>query len=387
MKLATWGSAALAVCLAMGGAAPLRAQQSESIAASSMASEMDDANYGSYDSCNSCPTGGCSSDGMLGGLGDRNMQLVFGAEYIYAQATFSEALAYVEQNANEGGETWHQIDFDYNSSYSFYGGLYLCDCGGSVIFDYTRMTSDGDYAASESTGVDIFGPFEIDGNIEGHADVDLKSYDLSFAKTIPLGCLLGAAGCGDCCDDTCCGDGSCGAGCGGGWCPAWDITWSGGIRYANVGWGNQITAFDPNQSVPTIIDSANTTLDFDGFGGRVGLMGRRYIGKRGLFSVYGRGDWSLLFGDVDIETIVTNQAGSAFLRTSNEITVPVTEIELGASAHLGQHATLSAGYFWSAWHDLGMSPEYAFDAFQISHFDDANILGWNGLFGRVEVAF
>jgi hypothetical protein len=367
----------------MGAAAPLRAAQSDSIAASSMAAEMDDSNYGSYDSCNTCPTGGCGPDELFGGLGDRNTQLVFGAEYIYAQATFSEALAYVEQNAIEGGETWHQIDFDYNSSYSFYGGLYLCDCGGSVIFDYTRMTSDGDYAASESTGIDIFGPFEIDGNIEGHADVDLKSYDLSFAKTIPLGCLLGAAGCGDCCDDTCCGDGS----CGGGWCPAWDITWSGGIRYANVGWGNQITAFDPNQSVPTIIDSANTTLDFDGFGGRVGLMGRRYIGKRGLFSVYGRGDWSLLFGNVDIETIVTNQAGSAFLRTSNDITVPVTEIELGASAHLGQHATLSAGYFWSAWHDLGMSPEYAFDAFQISHFDDANILGWNGLFGRVEVAF
>ena len=49
--------------------------------------------------------------------------------------------------------------------------------------------------------------------------------------------------------------------------------------------------------------------------------------------------------------------------------------------------TLSAGYFWSAWHDLGMSPEYNYDQFQISHFDDANILGWNGLFGRVEVAF
>jgi hypothetical protein len=357
-----------------------------------MASEMDDSNYGSYDSCNSCPTGGYGSDGLLGGLGDRDMQLVFGAEYIYAQATFSEALAFIEQNAIEGGETWHQIDFDYNSSYSFYGGVYLCDCGGSVIFDYTRMTSDGDYAASESTGIDIFGPFEIDGNIEGHADVDLKSYDLSFAKTIPLGCLLGGAGCGDCCDDTCCGDGSCGSGCGGGWCPAWDITWSGGIRYADVGWGNQLTAFDPNASVPTVIDSANTTLDFEGFGGRVGLLGRRYIGKRGLFSVYGRGDWSVLFGDVDIETIVTNPSGSAFMRTSNDITVPVTEVELGASAHLGQHATLSAGYFWSAWHDLGMSPEAVFQQggaprFETSHYDDANILGWNGLFGRVEVAF
>ncbi|BBO34784.1 Lpg1974 family pore-forming outer membrane protein [Lacipirellula parvula] len=399
MKLLTWGSAALAVCLAMGSAAQLHAQSvggvgigggvgggvgmggGGSLGASDFGSAMDDSGYGSYSSGGSCSTG----DSGLFSLVDRNAQLVFGAEYIYAQATFSEALAYVEQNAIDGGETWHQIDFNYNSSYSFYGGVYLPDCGGSVIFDFTRLTSDGDYSASETTGVDIFGPFEIDGNINGHASVDLKSYDLSFAKTIPLGCLLGGAPCGDCCDDACCGDGSCGNGCGGGWCPAWDITWSGGIRYANVGWNNGLTATDPLSGA--FIDSANTSLNFDGFGGRVGIMGRRYIGKRGLFSVYGRGDWSLLLGDVDINTTITNQAGSAFLKTSNQITVPVTEIELGASAHLGQHATLSAGYFWSAWHDLGMSPEYNFDQFQISHYDDSNILGWNGLFGRVEVAF
>ncbi len=123
MKLATWGSAALAVCLAMGGVAPLRAQQSESIAASSITSEMDDSNYGSYESCSTCPSDGYGAGGLFGGLGDRNMQLVFGAEYIYAQATFSEALAYVEQDAIQGGETWHQIDFNYNSNYSFYGGV------------------------------------------------------------------------------------------------------------------------------------------------------------------------------------------------------------------------------------------------------------------------
>ena len=386
MKLASWGSAALAVSLALGAAAPALAQKGQSAHASSTAEFSDDSSYGAYDdSCNTCSTGGYGSGGLFGGLGQRDMQIVFGAEYIYAQATFSEALAYVEQNAIEGGETWHQIDFDYNSSYSFYGGLYLPDCGGSVIFDYTRMTSDGSYSASESTGIDIFGPYEIDGNIDGNASVDLKSYDLSFAKTIPLGCLLGGTGCGDSCDDQCCGDGSCGTGCGGGWCPAWDITWSGGLRYADVGWNNGITATDPTTGA--FVDSANTSLSFDGFGGRVGLLGRRYIGKRGLFSVYGRGDWSVLFGNVDIETIVTNQAGSAFARTSNDITVPVTEIELGASAHMGQNATISAGYFWAAWHDLGMSPEYAFQSFQTSHFDDSNILGWNGLFGRVEVAF
>jgi hypothetical protein len=327
--------------------------------------------------------GGGGGGGMLGSLsGNRPVQVVAGAEYIWAQATFSDALAFVEQDTVAGGETFHQLDFDFQSSYSFYGGFYLADCGGAVIFDYTRLTSSADFAASSSQFTNIFGNFEVDNNITGAADVDLKSYDLSFSKTIPLGCLMGGTDCGDCCDECCdpCG------GCGCGWCPAWDITWSGGVRFADVEWNNGVTATDPTTGA--FIDSANTNLDFDGFGGRVGILGRRYIGKRGLFSLYGKGDFSVLFGEVDITTNLLNVGGPAFIRTSNDITVPVTEIELGGSAHLGAHATLSAGYFWSAWHDLGMSPTTNFfNLFQISHYDDANILGWNGLFGRVEVAF
>jgi hypothetical protein len=396
MKLRFWGHAALAVCLVAATASSLRAQGNAEITPealsgemepsqmgpSDMMGEMEQSEYDAYGSCQTCPTGGCEGGrgGMLGQLaGGRNVQLIAGAEYIYAQATFREALAFVEQDALNGIDTFHQYDFDYESSYSVYGGAYLPDCGGAVIFDYTRLTSSGDFAASETAFTDIFGAFEIDGMIEGHADVELDSYDLSFSKTIPLGCLMSGKECGECCDDCC-------NGCG--WCPAWDITWSGGIRYATVEWGNTVTAFDPFVTSLPMIDSQTTTLDFDGFGGRVGLLGRRYIGKRGLLSVYGKGDFSVLFGDVDLQTAVTNVGGTAFIRTSNEITVPVTEIELGTSAHLGQHATLSAGYFWAAWHDLGMSPTYDFSqTFQVGHFDDANILGWNGFFARAEVAF
>ncbi len=394
MKLRIWGIAALAACLVTASAANSLAQSHEEFTPSHQSagdshmgpSDMDGQmeHYNSYGACETCPTDSCGGGrgGLLGDLsGGRNVQLIAGAEYIYAQATFSEALAFVSQDAVNGVDTFNQIDFDYESSYSFYGGFYMCDCGGAVIFDYTRLTSSGDYAASESQFVEIFAPFEIDGMIEGQADVELNSYDLSFSKTIPLGCLMTGKECGDSCDDACCDNGC------GGWCPAWDITWSGGIRYADVNWGNTVTAFDPFTSVPTTLDSATTTLDFDGFGGRVGFMGRRYLGKRGLFSLYGKGDFSVLFGDVELETAITNIAGTAFIRTSNEITVPVTEIELGGSAHLGAHATLSAGYFWSAWHDLGMSPTYSFPQFQVSHFDDANILGWNGFFARAEIAF
>jgi hypothetical protein len=415
MKLRNCAVAALAACLVGAGALPLNAaRRQEQVAPpegdaaysdqmdhamgpvdDSMGSmdEMEHSEIGSYGSCQTCPTGrsrkgrggmlgGGMGGGMLGSLsGNRPVQVVAGAEYIWAQATFSEALAFVEQDTAAGGETFHQLDFDFQSSYSFYGGFYLADCGGAVIFDYTRLTSSADFAATNSQFTNIFGNFEVDNNITGAADVDLKSYDLSFSKTIPLGCLLGGADCGDCCDECC------DTGCGGcGWCPAWDITWSGGVRFADVEWNNGVIATDPTTGA--FVDSANTNLDFDGFGGRVGILGRRYIGKRGLFSVYGKGDFSVLFGEVDITTNLLNPGGPAFIRTSNDITVPVTEIELGTSAHLGAHATLSAGYFWSAWHDLGMSPSTNFfNLFQISHYDDANILGWNGLFGRVEVAF
>lgn len=396
MKLRSWAIAALTVGALVAGGGRVQAKQSASAGGHAepaaaepghMAEELEHSELGSYNNCDPCAPSCSGGGGMgMGGFLSRPIQLVFGAEYIYAKANFSQALSYVEQDLIAGGETWHCYDFDYNSSYSFYGGIYLCDCGGSIIFDYTRMTSDATTSANSTNDVNIFGPFEIDDNIEGFADVDLRSYDLSFAKTIPLGCPLQCGkDCGDCCDE-CCDDSCCGNGCCGGWCPAWDITWSAGVRYAEAEWGRGLTAFDPLNN-NAVIDSYNTRFDWNGFGGRVGLMGRRYIGRRGLVSLYGKGDWSVLAGEYDITTTVTNAAGSAFLRSECDNVVPVTEIELGGTVHIGCHASLSAGYFWTAWHDLGMREEYAYDQFQISHYDDANILGFDGLFARAEVAF
>lgn len=409
MKLRSWCAAALAACAVLAGALRVQAEQGKTSGdapvSTDFASELqsqEDAELAAYNQVSMGSVGGGTSmygggggyggGGVgFGGLLSRPIQLVFGAEYIYAKANFSDALAFVEQDIVNGGENWRCYDFEYNSSYGFYGGVYLPDCGGAMMFNFRRMTSDADVAADSSSTVDIFGPFEVDNNVEGHADVDLRTFDLSFAKTIPLGCALQCGcgkDCGDCCDDPCCGDGSCGSdACGCGWCPAWDITWSGGIRFADVNWSRGLDSFDPLNN-RAFIDGYNTTMNFEGFGPRVGLMGRRYIGRRGLVSLFARGDWSLLLGDVELETLVTNQAGTAFHRKDCEQIIPVTEIELGGSVHLGSHATLSSGYFWSAWHDLGTSETYDFQSqFQVGHYDDANILGFDGLFARVEVAF
>jgi len=121
------------------------------------------------------------------------------------------------------------------------------------------------------------------------------------------------------------------------------------------------------------------------------LLGRRYLGRRGLLSVYAKGDISLLVGDMHIRTDTQDVDNGDQRLRSHESTgrrvIPVTEIEAGVTTHLGSNIALSSGYFISAWHDLGMRDTYAFNQFQLSSYDDANILGFDGFFARAEIAY
>ncbi|MCA9230841.1 MAG: hypothetical protein KDA57_09330 [Planctomycetales bacterium] len=358
-------------------------------------------NYGDCNSCNQCcPTDCCEGGGSLFGAGicARPGQFFLVGEYIYARASLSEALAYVvsDPNAQPGadniipGDRYVEFDFGYQSSYRFSGGYRFCDCGGEIVFNFARYQSDASFSVqdtSTSPNPTIFSPYEVDapgnaGVLVGSANVDLKSYDLGIAKTIPLGSPLGC--CDTCCDDCCGGCDSCCC-----WCPAWDLTWSAGLRYADVEWARSTLA---TTSAADQIDTATTRLNFDGIGARVGVLGRRYIGRRGLMSVYAKGDFSLLAGDMNIDTIVTDDPDGttpssvrSHSNTGNRI-IPVTEIEAGGTVYLGNHVQLSSGYFLSAWHDLGFRDTYDFGN-QLSHYDDANILGFDGFFARAEITY
>ena len=412
MKLQWRGKAALVVCLGLLCLQSAHAQREREYQTVSDAAEMAGASLVSYNSFEAVgdDTGGlescaCGADGCsscdYGGLGlgrgflERPGQFFVGAEYIYARASFSEALAYVINDSNDpqGGQEFVEYDFDYTSSYRFYGGFRFCDCNAAIVFNFARYRSEADFSiqdTSTQTVETILGPYEVnapnDGTLLGDADVDIQSYDLGVARTIPLGSpLCGSCDCGDtCCGDTCCGDG-CGCGC---WCPAWDITWSAGVRFADVGWNRSNTGvFDTGA-----IDATSLTqLSFEGAGARVGLLGRRYFGRRGFASMYAKGDISILVGDMDIRTDTREVAnGDPLLRShenSGRRVIPVTEIEAGLTAHVGNHVTLSSGYFLAAWHDLGMRDTYNYANFQLSHYDDANILGFDGFFARAEVAY
>jgi hypothetical protein len=214
---------------------------------------------------------------------------------------------------------------------------------------------------------------------------------LEFAKTIPLG---GGGGCG--CGDPCgCGD-ACGSGCGCA-CPAWDVTWSGGFRFADVGWSRTYTAVDEEEFVTT---EAISDMSFRGGGLRVGLEGRRYFFDNGCVSVYLKGDISLLLGDIrllatrvtDDPTTPTDQDTLITQSFETRQIIPVTELETGLTAHITCNSSITTGYLFSGWHDLGFRDEFrGFTnqgvSFLETGYDDANILGFDGFFARLEVAF
>ncbi|HEX2474660.1 MAG TPA: Lpg1974 family pore-forming outer membrane protein [Lacipirellulaceae bacterium] len=352
--------------------------------------------------CDTCGSGDCGGECWhRGGFGCDWFGMVcppgryfFTADYLHMRASFSEAVAFLVQEDDQQGiatDTFHSFDFDYESSYRLGGGYRLCNCGEEVRMYYTRLKSSADADVPDGAIM----PFEVNvppgGTASARADVDAKSFDLEFAKTIPLGGALGCE-CGDACGG--CGDG-CGSGCA---CPAWDITWSGGVRFADVEWSRGSAAAD---STDFVVTESLSAMDFEGGGIKIGLEGRRYFWGNGCLSVYLKGDISLLMGDVDIITArrtddptTPTDTDTLIAQTiSNRQIIPVTELEAGLTGHITCNTSITTGYMLSAWHDLGFRDEFqgfsngVAGSLLETNYDDANILGFDGFFARLEVAY
>lgn len=364
--------------------------------------------YGCGDCCGddgcSCGGGGCwwefwDSCGLFGSPGVAK-QWYFTADYLYVRANFSQAVAYLIHDDSDAPvfvDEFHQLDFRHDSSYRFGAAYRLGCCDEEVRFLFTRMNSYADDQAPEGAVV----PYEISvppgGQTLIHGDVDTKSWDLEYAKTIPLGGTCGGCACGDSCGELgagyCgdpCGCGDCCSGCGSCGCPAWDITWSGGIRFAEVDWSRSYQSFDEEGDAAR---DARVRMNFAGGGPRVGLAARRYFGECGWFSLFLKGDISLLLGKLNLESnrlafgATPSVPPNDFTQTINgRNIIPVTEIEGGLTAQVTCSSTLSVGYLFSAWHDLGFRDEFDFEniTFLETGYDDANILGFDGLFVRYE---
>jgi hypothetical protein len=342
-----------------------------------------DCEYGECDDCEyGCePAGGSWLDccGLGGGQGSR---WFFTADYLYVRASFSEAVAYIEDadsSIDDQNQTVHELNFQHQSSYRFGGGYRLDCCDEEVRFMFTRLSSGASTVAPQGSLVpyEVIGP---DGPTFIDADVDVKSFDLDFRKTIPLGGTQ-CCECSDSCDPCGCGDACCAPSC-----PAWDITWSGGVRFADVDWNRSyVTDFSDGE----VFRSADSSLDFKGGGPRVGLEGRRYLGKSNFCSVYLKGDISVLLGQMNQRIRRVDELGAVTTLTAQgRRIIPVTEIEAGGSLQTTRSSRLSAGYLFSAWHDLGFRDQFDIQTLVESNSTDtANILGFDGLFVRFEVGY
>ena len=333
--------------------------------------------------CDTCGSGGCGS--CCGLCGPNGGQFFLTADYLNVRASFSQATAKVVEDLNAGTDTFVPLDFNFESSYRFGGGYRLCCCGEEIRFLFTRMTSSAPDTAVNGDLVPIEASPPPGGVTNIGANVDAKSYDIEWAKTIPLG--------GCCCES--CGD-SCSTGCGSGCCrpccPAWDITWSGGVRFGDVDWNRAFVANDSNDFTVT---NARSSLSFRGAGLRAGLEGRRYFGKDGWLSLYSKGDISLLYGTVDVvttrDTFDPSTPGTPTATNQQTFTnrqiIPVTEIEAGLTAQVTCHTAFTAGYLMAAWHDLGFRENDQLNTLLPITYDTANILGFDGFFARVEFAY
>src|SRR4051794_10286389 len=334
---------------------------------------------------NCCPqTSGCCDGGCCGLGGGR---FYFTADYLNVRASFSEATAKVVEDLNAGTDTFVPLNFGFESSYRFGGGYRLNCCGEEIRFLYTRMTSSAEETAQNGDLVPIETSPPPGGQTNIHASVDSNTYDIEWAKTIPLGGCCNS--CGSCCDSC---QGGCGSECCGRSCPAWDITWSGGFRWADVNWDRHFAANDANAF--TVTDS-RADMNFHGGGLRTGLEGRRYFGKDGWLSLYAKGGLSLLFGRmnliIDRNTFDPSTPGTPTATNrqtfTNQQIIPVTELEAGVTGQVSCHLSLTGGYLMSAYHDLGFRDQDQLNTLLPISYDDANILGFDGFFARAEFSY
>jgi hypothetical protein len=308
-----------------------------------------------------------------------------GGEVLIARPRFSEAEAFVrhkdvttEDRSIVNDETI-QFDFDYTANYRVYGGVRLNDCGNELRFAYWRLSGDAQSGATILDGQNVRyegyfnDPISLPGeSIASQLSVTANIYDIEFTKPV-------AHNYGDPCDP--CGP----------QCPPWDLRWLIGVRAADV--NRSLESRTSDATGATLVDGS-ILANFTGAGPRLGLEGRRYLGSPGTFWIQAKGSASLLFGsyDASMQSIQPLGLTTAENNTTTNLkrAVPMLEIEIGGTWRPIKCATLSAGWFFQTWFDLGFSEDVSAtccpDIFPASR-DDANLLSFDGLYLRGEYCF
>ncbi|MEX2187752.1 MAG: Lpg1974 family pore-forming outer membrane protein [Pirellulales bacterium] len=331
-------------------------------------------------SCGGCDTCGDDwfSDGSARG------RWFAGVDFIFARPHFSEPTAYMLRsgptlgpgNVLAASDTWVYHNFDYEPSVRGYVGYRLSDCCAELRASYQRLDSGSSRSATTDAGATVVPTyFEVQpgpGNtLTANMDVGGDVFDIDFSRCIRAG--------GECIPCDC------------RTCPDWDLQWSAGARLAR--WDLNADVFT-NSATDGRLD---IDQEFIGAGPKIGLEGRRYFGCNKQFTVYSTFDASLLVGwyehamSRNIPSVGVNPATVESFENKMTRTVPVTEIEIGMRWQPYERLNLSAGWFFQAWWDLGMSTQATSNLLgglgPQFLLDDSNIMSWDGLTVRAEYTF
>lgn len=165
--------------------------------------------------------------------------------------------------------------------------------------------------------------------------------------------------------------------------PSWNIEVRAGARLADIDQFYDSVIFD---NAGAQVARGDFSVDFVGAGPRMGAGISRIFGQQRQFSMFTQGAGALLLGQYDLAfSNAINGAGAGSQLQSMTRLVPVVDMEVGGSWQMTDSLTLTSGYLFQAWFDMGVSGG-KFDGF-FSGTDDANIMSFDGLFARAEWAF
>jgi len=294
-----------------------------------------------------------------------------GVEYRFMRATFSEAIAFatVTDSIGPGGfqrqVQGQELKFDYDSSMRFYFGSHIGDSQ-DIRFSYWYFDTDvavNGAAAANQTIVDPFGNIGLGAagaTIATNASVNMNVFDLEYLQTMHF--------------------------------PSQDVDfqYSAGLRFADV--NQDYTSVIRHGGVLT--SSGLFTADFSGVGPYLSLMGSTSRDRR--FSLFAKGGAAILIGSYDVASQIAVPGIATGGQTADRTrAVPVLESELGASWYATDRLTISAGWLFQSWFNLGTSGG-TFDGENLpvapvdtvfGQTDDADIMSFDGLFVRAEVWF
>jgi len=290
--------------------------------------------------------------------GETAGRLYAGADYLLLRAHFSEAIAFVQvtdslQNGLPHEQSQAQeLNFSYNSAFRTYLGYHLSPTS-DLQFTYlhinTSVAVNGTSSSPAQFNIDAFGDRAGFGQtIQTNANVQLNAFDFDYVKPFVLnqGCL--------------------------------GVRASAGVRLADVRQSYGSNTFD---ALGGVIGQGTFSTHFFGAGPHLGLQTQARRRPDSPFSLIARGAGSILVGGYDISSgAVFTGVGGAGQAASRTLTVPVIEAELGAAWQPTPSFTLSAGWMFQAWFDLGVSG--GTNGGKYVEVDDSNIMSFDGLFTR-----